>query len=94
MDCHWFWRASDDDAVYTAGAGAGSSPPVAGVLRGDLGSDDTYIGSELDIVLNWQIDRHTLIHTGYSHFFSGDFIQDTGADDDIDFVYAMISFTF
>jgi hypothetical protein len=94
VDYHWFWRASDEDAVYGTSAGAGFSPPVAGVLRGDSGSDETYIGSELDFVINWQIERHTLIHAGYSHFFAGTFIEDTGADDDIDFVYAAISFTF
>ena len=94
VDYHWFWRASDEDAIYGTSAGGGFSPPAAGVLRGDLGSDETYIGSELDIVINWQIERHTHVHLGYSHFFAGTFIEDTGADDDIDFVYAMLSFTF
>ena len=82
---HWFWRQSEDDAVYNAGGG---------VLRADAGSDETYIGSEIDLLLNWQIDRHTAAYVGYSHFFAGDFLSDTGPDDDIDFVYAAVTYTF
>jgi hypothetical protein len=82
---HMFWRQSDDDAVYnTAG----------GVLRADFGSDETYIGSETDLLLNWQIDRHWSAYAGYSHFFAGDFLQETGPGDDIDWFYAAVQFTF
>ena len=82
---HLFWRQSDEDAVYnTAG----------GVARADLGSDETYVGAETDLLLNWQVDRHWSAYAGYSHFFAGDFIQETGASDDIDFVYAAVQFTF
>lgn len=84
-DYHLFWRQSDEDAVYNAGGG---------VLRADLGSDETYIGSELDLLLNWQIDRHAAVYFGYSHFFAGDFIDDTGPAADIDFVYAALTYTF
>jgi hypothetical protein len=33
-------------------------------------------------------------YVGYSHVFAGDFINETGASDDIDFVYAALVFTF
>jgi hypothetical protein len=82
---HLFWRESDADAVYTA---AGT------VLRAGTGSDEAYIGAETDLLLNWQIDRHWSAYVGYSHFFAGDFIQDTGPAGDIDFVYASLQFTF
>jgi hypothetical protein len=84
-DYHMFWRAEEDDAVYNA-AGA--------VLRPAGGSDDLYIGSEIDLLLNWQINRHWAAYVGYSHFFAGDFIEDTGPSEDIDFVYAAVQFTF
>lgn len=84
-DYHMFWRYSDDDAVYNAGGA---------ILRGDGGSDDRYVGSEIDLLLNWQIDRHFNAYFGYSHFFAGDFINSTGAGDDIDFFYAAAQFTF
>lgn len=84
-DYHLFWRESNDDAVYNAGGG---------VLRADSGSDESYIGSEIDLLLTWQLDRHTQVYVGYSHFFAGDFIEETGADEDIDFFYAAIQYTF
>jgi hypothetical protein len=82
---HVFWRQSTDDAVYNAGGG---------VTRADNGSDESYVGGETDLLLNWQIERHWSAYLGYSHFFPGDFIQDTGPSGDIDFVYAAIQFTF
>ena len=53
-----------------------------------------FIGSELDLLLKWQIDRHLSTYVGYSHFFSGDFINNTGPHADVDFFYASASFTF
>ena len=85
VDYHLFWRQSEDDAVYNV---------AGGILRGDGGSDARYVGSELDLLLNWQIDRHLSAYFGYSHFFAGDFIEETGASDDIDFVYGALQFTF
>src|SRR6185503_5232648 len=93
-DYHLFWRASDDDAVYNVLGGAAASPPVAGILRGDSGSDETFIGSEVDLLLTWQVDRHLQAYGGYSHFFAGDFIDETGANKDIDFLYLALVYTF
>ena len=82
---HWFWRQSDADAVYNA---------AGGVVRGGAGSDETYVGSETDLLLNWQVERHWSAYVGYSHFFAGDFIEETGPAGDIDFFYAAVQFTF
>ena len=53
---------------------------------------------EFDALLSVQFDRHWSGYIGYSHFFAGDFVNEagsgTGADNDIDFVYASLSFTF
>ncbi len=85
-DYHLFWRYSDEDAIYGVGGA---------IQRADGGSDAAFVGSELDLLLNWQIDRHTAAYFGYSHFFAGDFIDESGpADDDIDFFYAAITYTF
>ena len=82
---HLFWRQSDDDGLFSA---------PGPLLRGDGGSDAAYIGSEVDLLLNWQIDRHTAAYVGYSHFFAGQFLESTGPSEDIDFVYAAVQFTF
>ena len=82
---HFFWRESDVDAAYNA---------LGNTLRPGGLTDETYIGAETDLLLNWQIDRHWVWYVGYSHFFAGDFIQETGPSGDIDWVYAALQFTF
>ena len=79
-------HAGDYNVVVYNAAGA--------VLRAGGGSDETQIGNEIDLLLNWQIDRHTAAYIGYSHFFAGDFLEETGPADDIDFFYAAVTFTF
>ena len=37
--------------------------------------------------------RHTMIMLGYSHFFAGDFIDQSGPDEDIDFGYLSFQYT-
>jgi Alginate export len=84
-DYHVFWRADTNDGLYG----------VAGNLTKPAGtSGESFIGSEVDLFLNWQIDRHLNAYIGYSHFFAGDFIDASAADDDIDFFYAALTYTF
>ncbi|MHC4413788.1 MAG: alginate export family protein [Planctomycetota bacterium] len=82
---HLFWRADDADALYNAGGG---------VVRGGGSSSSDEIGSELDITVKYQFDRHLTGLLGYSHFFAGDFIDESGANDDMDFVYVQLEYTF
>jgi hypothetical protein len=46
------------------------------------------------LLLTWQINRHTLTSVGYSHFFAGTFIDQTGPHQDIDFFYMALTYTF
>ena len=62
--------------------------------RHGVGVESTEIGSEIDLLLNWQIDRHAAAYVGYSHFFAGEFIADTGPAEDIDFFYVALTYTF
>jgi hypothetical protein len=83
---HQFWRQSTTDAVYdTSGA----------VIRANTTNTSARnIGSELDLQLKWQIDRHLSSYLGYSHFWHGTYLQDTGAHKDVDFTYAAVQYTF
>ena len=56
---HAFWRQNNNDALYNAGGAA---------LRPDNGTDSAFIGHEVDLLLNWQVDRHLGSYLGYSHF--------------------------
>lgn len=84
-----FWKAESADSLYAA----------SGSVLARSASSDTFIGQELDLLLSWQVERHTLITAGYCHFFAGDFIHssDGGSaanDHDIDFLYVAAQFTF
>ncbi|MFQ5445219.1 MAG: alginate export family protein [Nitrospinales bacterium] len=82
---HKFLRADADDALYTAGGG---------VLRaGSLGSSHD-VGYEIDLTDKYKFNRNVIGLIGYSHFFAGNFIEESGSNDDIDFIYVMGIYTF
>jgi hypothetical protein len=82
---HLFWRAEGTDGGYSAG-GALFRPPGAGLSH--------EVGSEFDLLIRYQVDRHTEVQFGYSHFVAGDFVEQSGPSKDIDFIYAAVQFTF
>jgi len=85
IDGHFFFRAEDGDALYNAGGG---------VARAGGGSSSDEVGAEIDLTAKWSINRHMTAQMGYSHFFAGEFIEDTGSDDDIDFFYTQLVINF
>lgn len=85
VDAHFFFRAEESDALYNAGGG---------VVRAPGGSTSNEVGAEIDLTLNYQLNRNTTIGAGYSHFFPGEFIEETGEGDAIDFFYTQIIITF
>ena len=62
-------------------------------MRPGNGSDSE-VGSEVDLTALIKMNKHTNILLGYSHFFPGTFIDKTGPDEDIDFVYTQVGFDF
>jgi hypothetical protein len=69
---HIFRLDQANDALY-------GTPPDNVVVRFDpSGKAGTNVGEELDFAANIQLDRHDAILIGYSKFFSGDFIRETG----------------
>ena len=82
---HFFWRQNAGDALYDL---------HGAVVRAANGSHALVVGNELDLSLNWQINRCLSAYTGYAHFFAGTFLQHTGPAEDQDFFYASVMFTF
>lgn len=74
------------DALYNS-----AGVPIRQDPTGAAGSD---VGNELDVVLSMELGRHRNLLIGYSKFFSGDFISNTGISDDADFFYTQLSFRF
>jgi len=85
LDGHFFYRAENTDALYNAGGG---------VVRAGGGSSSNDVGTELDLTVKWSVNRHLTTQVGYSHFFAGDFLNETGAGDDISFFYTQVIITF
>lgn len=85
IDAHHFERAETADAVYNAGGGV--------VRAGDAGSSRE-VGRELDLTLICPLDQHTTAQFGISRFWAGDFIEESGASEDVDFAYAQVQYTF
>jgi hypothetical protein len=80
---HAFRVLETADAIYDAGGAATRT-----------GFDSRDVGSELDLLVEHKFARHLDGQLGYSHFFPGDAIDESGADAGIDFVYAGLKFTF
>ncbi len=82
---HLFWRASSADALYNAGGNVSRT--------GALGASRK-VGDEVDLTFKYKFSRHLVGLLGYSHFFAGEFIGESGANDDIDFFYTQFKYTF
>jgi len=84
LDYHCFWLASTNDAWYRAN--------ITSTARSISAGASSYAGSELDFTVAWKATKYLDVQAGYSHFFAGDYLRDTGAHDDADFPYLMITF--
>jgi hypothetical protein len=85
LDGHVFQRVEKEDALYNAGG--------AVVRAGDTGSSRD-VGQEVDLLARYELDRHTSVLLGYSRFFAGNFIKQSGPSEDTDFVYGSIEYIF
>jgi hypothetical protein len=77
-----FWRASVNDALYNAGGV---------VVRAPGASDSKTVGDELDLTTTYRFAGHFIGQLGYSRFFTGPFIEETGPSDDTGFLYVSIT---
>ena len=88
-DYHAFFLANTDDAWYRAN-GIATVRPLTPAAR----NADNYAGSEIDLTVQWKVNAHLQVEGGYSHFFAGDYLSDTGHSDDADFGYVQAKLTF
>ena len=86
---HAFWLATTDDVWYRANG----VTPVR-TLTPQARKASNYAGSEVDILAQWVVTKYFTVEAGYSHFFAGDYLDDTGPADDADFGYVMATLTF
>lgn len=85
-DFHAFWLANTSDSWYRSN--------IASTVRPVAPGADSFAGTELDLTLLWKAHEHLEVQAGYSRFFAGSYLADTGAADDADFAYLMLTVTF
>ena len=84
---NFFWLDNTNDYWYNSSGGkVRSSLP-----KGDV---DSYVGQELSMVVKYKCNKSIKLEAGYAHFFSGGYIEDTGASDDADFCYTQFCYSF
>ena len=86
LDYHVFWLADTADAWYRANGTTAVRPISPGASN--------FAGSELDLTLAYAPKKWLSFQAGYSHFFAGSYLKDTGAHSDADFVYTQMTVKF
>lgn len=81
-----FWLDSNLDALYNA-----AGQPIRRNVSGSSGND---VGDEFDVTLAWQVDVHSSLLIGYSHFWPSNFIETSGPSHDPDLFYLQYQFKF
>lgn len=84
-DYHMFYLDTSKDNLYAANRA---------IKRAKNPEADSFVGSEIDVLAKYQVADFMGLWIGYSHFFAGNFLDDTGASDDADFVYVQTTFNF
>jgi len=86
---HAFWLANTNDVWYRAN-GTTAVRPLTSAAR----SASNYAGSEVDVMVTYAATKWLSMETGYSHYFAGEYLADTGTSDDADFFYVQATVNF
>ncbi len=82
LEGHAFWMADTADSLYNVGGAARTTPgsTVGGGNGFNLNpSYGNYVGSEIDLVAGFIVNKFINLEAGYGHFFVGDYIKQTWA---------------
>lgn len=83
---HVYSLATTDDAWYRANGSTRVRPVTP--------EASAFAGQEIDLTVTWKPAGWASLLAGYSHFFAGDYLGDTGAAADADFLYIQAGLTF
>ena len=91
-DYHAFWLADTHDYFYQVN-GVARSVGGYGLMPGN----DSFVGTELDLVASYAVRNYGNLQAGYGHFFRGDYVKQaltTPGSQDADWVYVQATFAF
>ncbi len=94
FDFHAFWLADTHDFWYRSnGLSALRTKTPDGRDVRTIGAS-SFAGEEVDLTATYELNKHVKLQAGYSHFFAGDYLADTGASSDADFGYIMTTINY
>ncbi len=82
---YFFWRQSLNDGIYALNGA---------VLKTGQLSRASYVGSQPELNLLWQIDRHSSLTLDVAQFVAGDFLRETPPGKDVHYFGAWFTFLF
>jgi hypothetical protein len=94
LDYHAFWLADTHDYWYRSNGYSTlrTRTPDGRDVR-TIGASN-FAGHEIDLTATYDFSKNVKLQTGYSHFFAGEYLADTGPADDADFGYIMTTFVY
>ncbi len=85
VDYHLFWLDKEEQGLFNAGGM---------LIRAGDSHADSFVGSDLDVHVKAKLSKNVVLWAGWSHFFAGEFLDDTGSDDDADFFFIQVTVDF
>ena len=77
---YWiFYLDENADAAYNAARGQ--------LRAANQRAGSSFMGREIDFLVKYAMNKNVNLLGGYSHFFAGKFLRQTGANDDADYFY-------
>jgi len=84
---YWvFYLDETTDAAYNAGRGQ--------LRAAKPGATSGLLGSEIDLLVKYGLNKNVSLLGGVSHFFAGKFLAESGANDDADYFYLQSALKF
>ncbi|PTY06120.1 alginate export family protein [Opitutaceae bacterium EW11] len=84
-DVDVFWRESLSDGLYG---------PSVNVLRSGRASAARFVGTQASVLAMWRASRRWTVTAGYSRFFAGRFLRESGPGKDVNYVTTWVTFLF
>ena len=79
------WRESTQDGIYG---------PGVNLVQSGQTSDARYVGNQVEMMLEWRLNRHFTLTADYAHFFAGTFLKQTTPGQDVDYASAWVTLRF
>jgi hypothetical protein len=80
-----FWRENVGDGIYT---------PFVTPLRRGASNQARYVATAPSATISWQATRHAFYSVIYTHFLTGEFLQQAPPNRDVNYAAAWVSYRF